>query len=167
MAFKLIFHKIAIDSFIRFDSYFIRSEKDYTKIFNITLNSSFLYSFNCKRVPSLAIGVPIRYIHSHAVILHRDDYENAYYIHYNHLYKALQLYKGCLNLYQLMALERYFKLIYKELVTFILKALHRIRRIKIQTYVKIFRKYIKIHLILFLCICIINIMKLIKGASIT
>ena len=28
-------------------------------------------------VPSLAIGVATRYIHSHAGILHRDDYENA------------------------------------------------------------------------------------------
>lgn len=30
-----------------------------------------------KGVPALAIGVPTRYIHSHAAILHRDDYENA------------------------------------------------------------------------------------------
>ena len=28
-------------------------------------------------VPSLAIGVATRYIHSHAGILHRDDYDNA------------------------------------------------------------------------------------------
>ncbi|OEF99342.1 peptidase M28 [Vulcanibacillus modesticaldus] len=30
-----------------------------------------------KGVPSLVIGVPTRYIHSHAGILHRDDFENA------------------------------------------------------------------------------------------
>lgn len=28
-------------------------------------------------VPSLVIGIPTRYIHSHAGIIHRDDYENA------------------------------------------------------------------------------------------
>ena len=28
-------------------------------------------------VPSLAIGIATRYIHSHAGILHRDDYENT------------------------------------------------------------------------------------------
>src|SRR5690625_7957992 len=28
-------------------------------------------------VPSLSITVPTRYIHSHAAMLHRDDYENA------------------------------------------------------------------------------------------
>ena len=28
-------------------------------------------------VPSLAICIPTRYIHSHAGILHRDDYENT------------------------------------------------------------------------------------------
>lgn len=28
-------------------------------------------------VPALSIGVATRYIHSHAGILHRDDYENA------------------------------------------------------------------------------------------
>jgi putative aminopeptidase FrvX len=30
-----------------------------------------------KGVPSLSITIPTRYIHSHAAILHRDDYENA------------------------------------------------------------------------------------------
>lgn len=30
-----------------------------------------------KGVPSLVIGIPTRYIHSHAGILHRDDFENA------------------------------------------------------------------------------------------
>lgn len=30
-----------------------------------------------KGVPSLVIGIPTRYIHSHAAILHRDDYDNA------------------------------------------------------------------------------------------
>lgn len=30
-----------------------------------------------KGVPSLAICIPTRYIHSHAAMLHRDDYENA------------------------------------------------------------------------------------------
>jgi len=28
-------------------------------------------------VPSLVIGVPVRYIHTHASILHRDDFDNA------------------------------------------------------------------------------------------
>src|SRR5215211_3779641 len=28
-------------------------------------------------VPSLVIGVPVRYIHTHAAILHRDDFDNA------------------------------------------------------------------------------------------
>lgn len=28
-------------------------------------------------VPSLVVGVPVRYIHSHASILHRDDFDNA------------------------------------------------------------------------------------------
>lgn len=28
-------------------------------------------------IPALSIGIPTRYIHSHAGILHRDDYENA------------------------------------------------------------------------------------------
>ena len=28
-------------------------------------------------VPSLSIGIATRYIHSHAGILHRDDYENT------------------------------------------------------------------------------------------
>jgi endoglucanase len=28
-------------------------------------------------VPSLVIGVPVRYIHTHAAIMHRDDFDNA------------------------------------------------------------------------------------------
>ncbi|MFW0807332.1 M20/M25/M40 family metallo-hydrolase, partial [Bacillus pumilus] len=28
-------------------------------------------------VPSLSIGIPSRYIHTHAAMIHRDDYENA------------------------------------------------------------------------------------------
>ena len=28
-------------------------------------------------VPSLVVGVPVRYIHTHAAILHRDDFDNA------------------------------------------------------------------------------------------
>jgi len=28
-------------------------------------------------VPALSIGIATRYIHSHAGILHRDDYDNA------------------------------------------------------------------------------------------
>lgn len=28
-------------------------------------------------IPALSIGIATRYIHSHAGILHRDDYENA------------------------------------------------------------------------------------------
>lgn len=28
-------------------------------------------------VPSLSITIPTRYIHTHAAVLHRDDYENA------------------------------------------------------------------------------------------
>ena len=28
-------------------------------------------------IPSLSIGIATRYIHSHAGILHRDDYENT------------------------------------------------------------------------------------------
>ena len=32
---------------------------------------------NAKGVPSIVIGVPARYIHSHVGIIHRDDYDNA------------------------------------------------------------------------------------------
>ncbi len=28
-------------------------------------------------VPSLVVGVPVRYIHTHAAIMHRDDFDNA------------------------------------------------------------------------------------------
>jgi endoglucanase len=30
-----------------------------------------------KGVPSIVMGVPCRYIHSHSGIIHRDDYDNA------------------------------------------------------------------------------------------
>ena len=40
-------------------------------------NRRWFYPCNGKGVPALSIGIATRYIHSHAAMRHRDDFENA------------------------------------------------------------------------------------------
>ena len=35
------------------------------------------HAFNAQRIPSLAITVPVRYLHSHTSVIHEDDYFNT------------------------------------------------------------------------------------------
>ena len=48
-----------------------------SKRFQAAERTQVRFIFLANGVPSLAICIPTRYIHSHAGILHRDDYENT------------------------------------------------------------------------------------------